>query len=203
MRRSERTEGGKEGGRRERGTERPTEDKEKGRTSNLVAESSSGTSTNTSSSENLPFAEDGNLTIKQRPRVEAGCRGEAEIQPQASPEDPKTGQASKALEFNLKESDTVKRRHKLRDTHMQDETGGDDTHSHTHSHTHDRTNGFHTHARGDGGSEGDVVRVARPSQDLQRLVSLGRGPRPALASGPPPNPLNNRSEEHTSELQSR
>ncbi|XP_067100321.1 caskin-2 isoform X1 [Osmerus mordax] len=188
LRRSERTDGGREGGRRERGTERPTEDKEKGRTSNLVAESSSGTSANTSSSENLPFAEEGNLTIKQRPRAESGCRGEAEIQPQASPEDPKTGQASKALEFNLKESDTVKRRHKLRDTHThtQDETGGDVTHSHTH----DRTNGFHTHARGDGGSEGDVVRAARPSQDLQRLVSLARGPRPALASGPPPSPLN-------------
>ncbi|XP_067332176.1 caskin-2-like isoform X2 [Channa argus] len=64
-----------------------------------------------SSSECIPFAEEGNLTIKQRPKVPGPPRAEAVLEP---PE--KT--AAKNLEvpeFNLKESDTVKRRHKPKD----------------------------------------------------------------------------------------
>ncbi|RVE70086.1 hypothetical protein OJAV_G00084020 [Oryzias javanicus] len=61
-----------------------------------------------SSSECIPFAEEGNLTIKQRPKGPGPPRAEAVLEPPDKP-------AAKSLEvpeFNLKESDTVKRRHK-------------------------------------------------------------------------------------------
>ncbi|XP_043955649.1 caskin-2-like isoform X2 [Gambusia affinis] len=64
-----------------------------------------------SSSECIPFAEEGNLTIKQRPKTPGPPRADAVLEPPNKP-------ASKALdvpEFNLKESDTVKRRHKPKD----------------------------------------------------------------------------------------
>lgn len=64
-----------------------------------------------SSSECIPFAEEGNLTIKQRPKAPGPPRAEAVLEP---PE----RSAAKNLEvpeFNLKESDTVKRRHKPKD----------------------------------------------------------------------------------------
>uniref|UniRef100_A0A4W5QBP5 Caskin-2 n=1 Tax=Hucho hucho TaxID=62062 RepID=A0A4W5QBP5_9TELE len=95
---------------RDGGIERSPEEEERVRKDGSVLESS--TSPQSSSSENLPFAEEGNLTIKQRPRMGAGFWSDPEIQPQTSPEDPKM-QAPKSLgvpEFNLKESDTVKRR---------------------------------------------------------------------------------------------
>ncbi|KAM6905203.1 caskin-2 [Xenentodon cancila] len=68
-------------------------------------------SSQNSSSECIPFAEEGNLTIKQRPKAPGPPRVEAVLEP---PEKP----AAKSLEvpeFNLKESDTVKRRHKPKD----------------------------------------------------------------------------------------
>uniref|UniRef100_A0A674F434 Caskin-2 n=1 Tax=Salmo trutta TaxID=8032 RepID=A0A674F434_SALTR len=94
---------------RDGGIERSPEEEERVWKDGSVLESS--TSPQSSSSENLPFAEEGNLTIKQRPRMGA--------------EDPQM-QAPKSLgvpEFNLKESDTVKRRRqpKDRDTHTLDE----------------------------------------------------------------------------------
>lgn len=64
-----------------------------------------------SSSECIPFAEEGNLTIKQRPKAPGPPRAETVLEP---PEK----LASKNLElpeFNLKESDTVKRRYKPKD----------------------------------------------------------------------------------------
>lgn len=64
-----------------------------------------------SSSECIPFAEEGNLTIKQRPKAPGPPRAESVLEP---PEKA----AAKNLElpeFNLKESDTVKRRHKPKD----------------------------------------------------------------------------------------
>uniref|UniRef100_A0A3P8YML0 CASK interacting protein 2 n=1 Tax=Esox lucius TaxID=8010 RepID=A0A3P8YML0_ESOLU len=71
-----------------------------------------------SSSECIPFAEEGNLTIKQRPKVGGPPRAESVVEPQAE----------KAVldvpEFNLKESDTVKRRHKPKD---RDPAGGSPT----------------------------------------------------------------------------
>ncbi|KAJ7989398.1 hypothetical protein DPEC_G00304130 [Dallia pectoralis] len=67
-----------------------------------------------SSSECIPFAEEGNLTIKQRPKMGGPPRAESVVEPPADNNCPaKT--ALEVPEFNLKESDTVKRRHKPKD----------------------------------------------------------------------------------------
>ncbi|XP_027141109.1 caskin-2 isoform X3 [Larimichthys crocea] len=70
-----------------------------------------------SSSECIPFAEEGNLTIKQRPKAPGPPRAEAVLEP---PEK-SAAKNPEVPEFNLKESDTVKRRHKPKDK----EQGGD------------------------------------------------------------------------------
>uniref|UniRef100_A0A3Q3SKS3 Caskin-2-like n=1 Tax=Mastacembelus armatus TaxID=205130 RepID=A0A3Q3SKS3_9TELE len=62
-----------------------------------------------SSSECIPFAEEGNLTIKQRPKAPGPPRADAVLEP------PEKLPAKEVPEFNLKESDTVKRRHKPKD----------------------------------------------------------------------------------------
>ncbi|XP_071322075.1 caskin-2-like isoform X2 [Trachinotus anak] len=64
-----------------------------------------------SSSECIPFAEEGNLTIKQRPKAPGPPRAEAVLEPPEKPE----AKNLEVPEFNLKESDTVKRRHKPKD----------------------------------------------------------------------------------------
>ncbi|XP_008415388.2 caskin-2 [Poecilia reticulata] len=64
-----------------------------------------------SSSECIPFAEEGNLTIKQRPKAPGPPRAEAVLEPPDKP----GAKALEVPEFNLKESDTVKRRHKPKD----------------------------------------------------------------------------------------
>ncbi|KAM8844354.1 caskin-2 isoform 2-T2 [Spinachia spinachia] len=64
-----------------------------------------------SSSECIPFAEEGNLTIKQRPKAPGPPRAEAVLE---TPEN-QASRDPEVPEFNLKESDTVKRRHKPRD----------------------------------------------------------------------------------------
>ncbi|XP_041744785.1 caskin-2 isoform X2 [Coregonus clupeaformis] len=176
---------------RDGGIERiPEEEEERGRKSGSVLESS--TSLQRSSSENLPFAEEGNLTIKQRPRLGAGCRAEPEIQPQASLEDPKmqTPKSLEVPEFNLKESDTVKRRRqpKDRDTHTLDEIftpSEDDTHKQPH--THGRSNGFHTHTKRDTQSEEEAG--VRSESSLQRVGSTGKGQKPPPSSKPTSPPL--------------
>ncbi|XP_048869211.1 caskin-2-like isoform X5 [Brienomyrus brachyistius] len=71
-----------------------------------------------SSSECIPFAEEGNLTIKQRPKIGGP------LKPDPSGKDPEKAQVVKTSdvpEFNLKESDTVKRRHKPKDKDPQKE----------------------------------------------------------------------------------
>ncbi|XP_043089874.1 caskin-2 isoform X2 [Puntigrus tetrazona] len=62
-----------------------------------------------SSSECIPFAEEGNLTIKQRPKVGGPLKAETTSE---SPEKTKPAKTPEVPEFNLKESDTVKRRQK-------------------------------------------------------------------------------------------
>ncbi|XP_037618595.1 caskin-2-like, partial [Sebastes umbrosus] len=64
-----------------------------------------------SSSECIPFAEEGNLTIKQRPKAPSPPRAEAVLEPPEKQE----AKNLEVPEFNLKESDTVKRRHKPKD----------------------------------------------------------------------------------------
>uniref|UniRef100_U3FZP2 Caskin-2 n=2 Tax=Micrurus TaxID=8634 RepID=U3FZP2_MICFL len=76
-------------------------------------------SSQNSSSECIPFAEEGNLTIKQRPKPLGQLKTDAPGAPdsdsalaQSSGEEPQGDPAKEApvLEFNLTESDTVKRR---------------------------------------------------------------------------------------------
>ncbi|RVE59972.1 hypothetical protein OJAV_G00194060 [Oryzias javanicus] len=110
------------------------------------------------SGEHLPFAEEGNLTIKQRPRMAS-----------TPPADPSTRspseQAPNSLElpeFNLKESDTVKRRHKPKDASTPPETcSRDDSRPHTHN----------------GEDHG-------PEKVFQRFGSIGKGPKPPVSSKP-------------------
>ncbi|KAK9534469.1 hypothetical protein VZT92_006912 [Zoarces viviparus] len=91
----------------ERGVKSDSEEEEsKGR--GLEGSSSS----QNSSSECIPFAEEGNLTIKQRPKAPGPPRAEAVLEP---PEKQAAKSQEEVPEFNLKESDTVKRRHKPRD----------------------------------------------------------------------------------------
>ncbi|XP_056433606.1 caskin-2-like [Gadus chalcogrammus] len=66
----------------------------------------------------LPFAEEGNLTIRQRPRLASGPRQDSDPEAAAPPSEGPARSPPKTLdlpEFNLKESDTVKRRPKYRD----------------------------------------------------------------------------------------
>uniref|UniRef100_A0A8C1AI46 Caskin-2 n=2 Tax=Cyprinus carpio TaxID=7962 RepID=A0A8C1AI46_CYPCA len=69
----------------------------------------SSSSPQNSSSECIPFAEEGNLTIKQRPKVAGPLKAETTSE---SPEKAKPAKTPEVPEFNLKESDTVKRRQK-------------------------------------------------------------------------------------------
>ncbi|MBN3313349.1 CSKI2 protein, partial [Atractosteus spatula] len=76
----------------------------------------SSSSPHNSSSECIPFAEEGNLTIKQRPKTGGP------LKPESSAEAAEKARAPKTLEvpeFNLKESDTVKRRHKPKEKEQQ------------------------------------------------------------------------------------
>uniref|UniRef100_A0A672LD89 SAM domain-containing protein n=1 Tax=Sinocyclocheilus grahami TaxID=75366 RepID=A0A672LD89_SINGR len=71
----------------------------------------------TSSQESIPFAEEGKVTIKQRTKIAS-----AKIESEAAVEILKSVQSIKSSlevpEFNLKESDTVKRRHKPKELQM-------------------------------------------------------------------------------------
>ncbi|XP_073683871.1 caskin-2 [Garra rufa] len=71
----------------------------------------------TSSQESIPFAEEGKVTIKQRTKIAA-----AKIESGPDVEILKSAQSIKSSlevpEFNLKESDTVKRRHKPKELQM-------------------------------------------------------------------------------------
>ncbi|XP_016106641.1 caskin-2-like [Sinocyclocheilus grahami] len=69
----------------------------------------SSSSPQNSSNECIPFAEEGNLTIKQRPKVGGPLKAETTSE---LPEKAKPAKTPEVPEFNLKESDTVKRRQK-------------------------------------------------------------------------------------------
>ncbi|XP_068581764.1 caskin-2-like isoform X2 [Cebidichthys violaceus] len=95
-----------------------TTEPERGVKSDYEEEESKGrglegsSSSQNSSNECIPFAEEGNLTIKQRPKAPGPPRAEAVLEP---PEKQAAKSQEEVPEFNLKESDTVKRRHKPRD----------------------------------------------------------------------------------------
>lgn len=134
----------------------------------------SSSSPQNSSSECIPFAEEGNLTIKQRPKAPGPPRAEAVLEP---PEK----SAAKNLEmpeFNLKESDTVKRRHKHKD---KEQEGG--------SPTRERV--------GAAGSELDisrrlsqkqeeaVLRISNTSMERPASPGIGSPIKPPLSPKPP------------------
>lgn len=169
---------------RQRGgsTDRSAEQRERVRKSERV---SKATHPKNSSCDHLPFAEEGNLTIKQRPRMADISRGDAEVK--TPPEDPvQTPNSLELPEFNLKESDTVKRRHKPKDkdafTPEEATTpNSDDNHLHT---TNYNANTYY-------------VRTPCEEEPLknvfQRVGSMGKGPKHPVSSKPssplqqPPN----------------
>ncbi|NXN91928.1 CSKI2 protein, partial [Rhinopomastus cyanomelas] len=85
----------------------------------------SSSSSQNSSSECIPFAEEGNLTIKQRPKPTGHPKAEAAVSdtdPSSQPTEPAgkepavpAAKEPPVLEFNLTESDTVKRRPRFRE----------------------------------------------------------------------------------------
>lgn len=150
------------------------EEKEKARKSERISKSATA-SPRHSSANHLPFAEEGNLTIKQRPRTAAEIR--------TPPEGP--GQTPNSLEFNLKETDTVKRRHKPKDSLTPEEAttpNRDDNYSQINS-LHLRNN-FSTLSDDNSQLLGNI---------FQRVGSMGKGPKPPVSSKPcsplkqPPN----------------
>ncbi|MBN3272224.1 CSKI2 protein, partial [Polyodon spathula] len=84
-----------------------------------LRESAGSSSSQNSSSECIPFAEEGNLTIKQRPKGNGLLKADTSTE---TNEQAAGGQGTKQLEvpeFNLTESDTVKRRHKPKEKEEQ------------------------------------------------------------------------------------
>lgn len=111
-----------------------------------------------SSSECIPFAEEGNLTIKQRPKAPGPPRAEAVLEP------PDKNQ--EVPEFNLKESDTVKRRHRPKDK----DQDGDPPHEET---------GSWAFPHGP-----EVVRLRKTDPGLESPAT-GSPTRPPVSSKPP------------------
>lgn len=90
----------------------------------------SSSSSQNSSSECIPFAEEGILTIKQRPKPSGASSVEAGTQPPpvlgvicTKEESVATSKKPEVPEFNLTESDTVKRRPKLKDKESLEDGG--------------------------------------------------------------------------------
>ncbi|XP_037318825.2 caskin-2-like isoform X3 [Pungitius pungitius] len=104
-----------------------------------------------SSGGHLPFAEEGNLTIKQRPRAAAP---DAVVKTPSSLELP---------EFNLKESDTVKRRHKPKDLLTPEEAASPSA---------------------ENKPPPSDEEAQRPGGVFRRAGSLGKGPKPPVSSKP-------------------
>ncbi|KAM9715992.1 caskin-2 isoform 1-T2 [Menidia menidia] len=174
---SERTEGDSD---RHRGESR-FEEKQKARKSERCKSASS--SPKHSSGERIPFAEEGNLTIKQRPRIAIVSQPETDIKtPSGSPL--QTTNSLEIPEFNLKESDTVKRRHKPK------EKEGSTPEEATPPNNHLQNNSLHTRCDVIAVNNGDAQ---RPGDIFHRVGSMGKGPKPPVSSKPssplkqPPN----------------
>ncbi|XP_070782893.1 caskin-2-like [Enoplosus armatus] len=165
------------------GAEGTLEEKQKARKSERISKNGTA-SPKHGSGGHLPFAEEGNLTIKQRPRVAVVTQGDFEVK--SPPEGPfQTPNSLELPEFNLKESDTVKRRHKPKDSSTPEEAttpNRDDNHPQTKS----------LHTREDVSTLSDDE-SQRPGNVFQRVGSMGKGPKPPVSSKPssplkePPN----------------
>ncbi|XP_047183681.1 caskin-2-like isoform X2 [Scophthalmus maximus] len=166
---SERTEGDTDR-QRNRSTEGAPEEKD--RKSERISKNATA-SPKRSSCDRLPFAEEGNLTIKQRPRIAVVPQADAEAK--TPPGEPaQTPNGLELPEFNLKESDTVKRRHKPKDR---------DASTPEEASTPDRDD-YYPHI----GNARDDVRALRdegpPRHVFQRVGSMGKGPKPPVFSKP-------------------
>ncbi|XP_071319653.1 caskin-2-like isoform X2 [Trachinotus anak] len=172
---SERTEGDAD---RQRGGGAEGATEEKARKSERGSKSASPKQ---SSCDHLPFAEEGNLTIKQRPRIVVVTRGNAEVK--APPEHPVQTPSSLELpEFNLKESDTVKRRHKPKDKDASTpEEASPPSRDDNHSNTHPQTTHHSANAHNDVRAQSDE----EPQRNVfQRVGSMGKGLKPPVSSKP-------------------
>uniref|UniRef100_A0A8C6MI20 Caskin-2 n=1 Tax=Nothobranchius furzeri TaxID=105023 RepID=A0A8C6MI20_NOTFU len=127
-----------------------------------------------SSSECIPFAEEGNLTIKQRPKAPGPPRAEAVLEPPEKPADT----TLEVPEFNLKESDTVKRRHKPKDKDQGEgspiRAGGEATDADTgHSRPPSRSQEEHGLERPESPARGSLIKPpVRLSQTKSSFPSL-------------------------------
>ncbi|XP_047464145.1 caskin-2-like isoform X2 [Mugil cephalus] len=159
-------------------TEGASEDKEKARKYERIPKSASPKH---NSVVHLAFAEEGNLTIKQRPRFAVVGRADTEAK---SPSDGpvQTPNSLELPEFNLKESDTVKRRHKPKD---KDVSTPEEATTPNRDDSYLPTSSLHM--------QNDVRTLSnngaqRPDYVFQRIGSMGKGTKPPVLSKPS-NPL--------------
>ncbi|XP_074519553.1 caskin-2 isoform X2 [Halichoeres trimaculatus] len=122
----------------------------------------------------LPFAEDGNLTIKQRPRITSANQPDAEVK---TPPEVQIPNSLELPEFNLKESDTVKRRHKPKDS-LSPEEATTPTREENHF---QQIRSLHIHNNISPQSDDESQ---RPGRVFQRAGSMGKGPKPPVSSKP-------------------
>uniref|UniRef100_A0A672H0C9 Caskin-2-like n=1 Tax=Salarias fasciatus TaxID=181472 RepID=A0A672H0C9_SALFA len=167
---SERAEGGPD---RPRSASTESTSEEKAQKIERISKSASPSPKHRSGSR-LPFAEEGNLTIKQRPKVTVV--GQPEVK---APSDPVQAPTSLELpEFNLKESDTVKRRHKPKE---KDTSTPEEPTTPSKADPRSQASSFHSHSEVSTMSEEEVQ---RPGHVFQRMGSLGKGPKPPVSSKP-------------------
>uniref|UniRef100_A0AAX7UAW6 Caskin-2 n=1 Tax=Astatotilapia calliptera TaxID=8154 RepID=A0AAX7UAW6_ASTCA len=155
---SERTEGDFNR-QRGRSTERDSGEEVKAKKTEHISKSAAA-SPKHRSKDHLPFAEEGNLTIKQRPRIAVVSHLELP-------------------EFNLKESDTVKRRHKPKD---KDASTPEEVSTPHRNNKHPEPNSLHMQNNISTLSDDEAQ---RPHNVFQRIGSMGKGPKPPVSSKPP------------------
>ncbi|CAJ1080529.1 LOW QUALITY PROTEIN: caskin-2-like [Xyrichtys novacula] len=124
----------------------------------------------------LAFAEEGNLTIKQRPRVTPMNQPDAEVKTPLEGQ-VQTPNSLDLPEFNLKESDTVKRRHKPKDPLSPEEA----TTPTREDNYNPQTGSLQIHNCVSPQSDDESQ---RPGRVFQRVGSMGKGPKPPVSSKP-------------------
>ncbi|XP_041671847.1 caskin-2-like isoform X2 [Cheilinus undulatus] len=162
------------GGLRRTGSERSEgtpEEKEKARKCERTSKSATASPKHISV-EHLAFADEGNLTIKQRPRTTSINQSDADIK--VPPENHiQTPNSLELPEFNLKESDTVKRRHKPKDSLSPEEMPIRDDNQPIRS----------LHPQNDASPQSDDE-SQRPGRVFQRAGSIVKGPKPQVSAKP-------------------
>lgn len=160
---------------RGRSTERDSGEEEKAKKTEHISKSAAA-SPKHRSKDHLPFAEEGNLTIKQRPRIAVVSQPGADVKTPS--EAVQTPNSLELPEFNLKESDTVKRRHKPKD---KDASAPEEVSTPHRNNKYPEPNSLHT--------QNDISTLSdneaqRPHNVFQRIGSMGKGPKPPVSSKP-------------------